>query len=280
MVQNLLVAHRQKPSVFHAGPWPVWNTCLRSLAIVDPTFEAEAEPKDQVYSGQQAYQFLLELICGLHSPVVGETEVFGQFKTFATEWVARQPQKASLVQRLLGDAKAIRTQYLNQIGIQSYGSWVRKQLRASEVHIIGGGQLAKEVLPYVQKQASSVALHVRTPSKVDFFNGAIHQFKANGFTAGAVIIAAPVSAAEVSAWLGGHQPSELFDLRETSLLDSVPVSSGTTVYHLSDIFLQIEKTKQRLLPVIEQIKIDISNRAEKLAHQGLLRPQGWDDLSA
>ncbi len=280
MVQNLVVAHRHKPLIFSSELGPVWNTCLRSVALVDEEFADSAGTTETVYNGRDAYRFLLELACGLHSPMVGETEVFGQFKIFAGEWVSRRPQNATLVQRLLSDAKALRTQYLNQIGAQSYGSWVRKKLVSTRVHMIGGGQLAREILPYVLKRSESVTLHVRQPEKVDFFNGTVERLRSGGFDSGAVIIAAPVQAAEVEAWLAGQAPTEIFDLRETSVSDPVSVSSSTKVHRLSDIFGQIEQTKQRLLPVVERVKAEIQARADKLAHQGLLRPQGWDDLSA
>lgn len=214
--------------------------------------------------------------------MIGETEVFGQFKTFANEWMAREPQAAPLVQRLIGDAKAIRTAHLSQLGNQSYGSWVRKNLgpKVSDVHILGGGQLAKEILPYVQKRTEKLTMHVRDLSKAGFFEGPVETFRPGGFTGGAAVIAAPVTASAIEAWLGIHAPSQFFDLRETAESDPVSLPASTEAYRLGEIFQQIEKTRERLVPVVERVRSEIEIRSQKLERQGLLRPQGWDDLSA
>ena len=37
---------------------------------------------DEVFTGQNAYVFLLEVVCGLKSPILGETEVHGQYREF------------------------------------------------------------------------------------------------------------------------------------------------------------------------------------------------------
>ena len=49
-----------------------WQTCLRRIVFLH---RSELEPRTssrlEIYSGREAYQFLLEVICGLHSPLVG-----------------------------------------------------------------------------------------------------------------------------------------------------------------------------------------------------------------
>lgn len=278
MLQNFAIAHCRKPQILQAEAGLIWATCLRSIAVVTPEFQTQAG--EQLFRGLEAYEFLMQVICGLHSPLVGETEVFGQFKTFAIQWAEARPQMVPLIQRLLSDAKAIRSEHLNQIGVQSYGSWVRKNLVPGVVHIVGGGQLAREVLPYVEKQASQVVLHVRDPRKVDFFTGEVQKFETCGFKGGTVILAAPVSAEETLQWMGERGAVQLFDLRETSLVDAVGADRAEQTFLLSQIFTQIEDTKKRLLPVVEKVKSEIAARGGKLAQQGLLRPQGWDDLCA
>ncbi|NJL24223.1 MAG: hypothetical protein HC902_02935 [Calothrix sp. SM1_5_4] len=217
----------------------------------------------------------MRLVCGLHSPILGETEVFGQFKIFAQSWIEREARRASLVQRVLGDAKTLRTRYLSGLGTQSYGSWLRKNLTAKKVHVLGAGHLTKEILPYLEKQAE-VVLHVRNPGKVEFFDRvrALHE---EAFDHGALVIAAPMSRTEIEAWLKAH-PCQIFDLRDNSSEDAV--CSPAPRYALKDIFSQIERTKARLIPVVNEIKEEIVSRSEKLAGHAQVRPQGWDDLCA
>ena len=97
MFEDIVIIHRQMGSKtvgkksdglgsfsgVDLSSWVVWKTCLREMAIgtssqrVRPLF---VKKSDQVYTGLQAYQFFLEVISGLHSPIIGETEVMGQVK--------------------------------------------------------------------------------------------------------------------------------------------------------------------------------------------------------
>lgn len=282
MLQNFCIVHRRKPHVFGSSEQvPVWATCLRSLAFTQSPASIDIHSQDQIFTGPKAYAFLLEIICGLHSPIVGETEVFGQFKIFLTEWLNRQPECSSLVQKILGDAKVLRSKYLSHLGNQSYGSWLRKNVKSSEVHILGGGQLVQEILPYLNKQGKSVVMHVRNPRKVDFFSGEVHSLDAQAFSGrGALIIAAPMTAPQIHNWMGTHsRPEQIFDLRDNSHLDPVLNSFGES-HGLRAIFDQIETNKSKLLPVIERVKSEIVECADKMTAQALVRPQGWDDLCA
>ena len=57
-----------------------WQTCLRSLVLLPDDFPHEDLAHGEWLEDESAYRRLLEIACGLHSPLVGETEVFGQFK--------------------------------------------------------------------------------------------------------------------------------------------------------------------------------------------------------
>ncbi|HMN67820.1 MAG TPA: hypothetical protein PKC28_04700 [Bdellovibrionales bacterium] len=274
MLQDFRIVHRRKPHLFSSTGSPVWSTCLRSLAFADH-HDLSVSEHDETFQREQAYRFLLEILCGLHSPIVGETEVFGQFKNFAQEWVRLQPQRAALIQRALADAKQLRSRYLSNLGHQSYGSWLRKNLVSRELHILGAGHLAQEILPYLKKQADRVLVHARCPEKVKLEVEAVHGLRARKFDRGALIVAAPLSAAEIETWLDGREPSEIYDLRDTSNTDPLKGAIG-----LQDIFAQIEQNKARLVPRIQAVHLEIGQRASALAGQALIRPQGWDDLCA
>lgn len=278
MLTNFCIIHRRKPRFFQEAGAPVWATCLRSLAFVKSPGEVVTEAHDEIYVGPKAYVFLLEIICGLHSPIVGETEVFGQFKNFVNHWLTHQPEHAGLAQKVLADAKALRSRHLSRLGNQSYGSWLRKNVRSDEVHILGGGHLVKEILPYLTKQGKKVTVHVRDPRKIDFHSGPVREIQNRQFTGGALIVAAPMTAAEIGAWLGANQPEQTFDLRDNSCTDKV--IQATEQYGLKAIFKQIEENKTKLLPVVEKVRTEISALTTKICSQTLVRPQGWDDLCA
>ena len=56
-------------------------TCVREIAFVDS--RAAVPSGATILHDEDAYAHLLEVICGLDSPMVGETEVLHQFKVFA-----------------------------------------------------------------------------------------------------------------------------------------------------------------------------------------------------
>jgi glutamyl-tRNA reductase len=274
MLQEFSILHRRKPFVFEHTDARTWITCLRSLKF---GASHSMDLHDEFYSGADAYRFVLEVVCGLHSPIVGETEVLGQFKIFAQAWLKEDSRWTSLVQRVLADAKAIRSTYLNRLGHQSYGSWLRKNLKPKHIHILGAGNLTQEVLPYLLKQATRVTLHVRDPKRVTFHCD-VQNIRDRGFDHGALIVAAPMNAQDIRTWLNGKTPNQIFDLRDNSNTD--PLQLKTEQHGLHDIFTQIEQTKTKLKPLIEQVKHKIYLCSQEANHQVLIRPQGWDDLCA
>src|SRR5690606_7531775 len=183
-----------------------------------------------------------------------------------------QPEHTVLAQRILSDAKALRAKNLSRLGNQSYGSWLRKNVKTSQVHILGGGQLVREILPYLNKQGKAVSLHVRDPRKIDFHTGNVQEIQARGFTEGALVIAAPMTAQGIEKWLGDLHPIQIFDLRDNSCAD--PLNRASEHHGLKAIFNQIEKNKSSLIPVIDKVRAEISMCVDRVATQALIRPQG------
>ncbi len=279
MLKDFKLIHRRKPQTFGTPNPLVWETCLRSIAFTGDPQKVNLESADELFVNHHAFEFLLEIICGLHSPIVGETEVFGQFKNFAKEWQRIEPQRARLIQRLFADAKEIRSRFLCGVGTQSYGGWLKRNMRARRIHILGGGQLAQEIAPYLLKSSDSLMLHVRSPEKVSVKGACVRGLSAKAFDGGGVVIAAPMTAVQIQTWFDGIKPKEIFDLRAESAADPLTVSCER-VHALGDVFAEIEQTRARLLPIIDQVKREISARGERLAQQFVVRPQGWDDICA
>jgi hypothetical protein len=167
MTHDLVLIHRNGSErlVFAAdsGDWFSFATCLRHIVIGDADkLEVTREflnGEDSVLFGEAAYRFLLQVICGLHSPLVGETEVYGQFKqavaTFPLPTTPVGKQLERLFQSLLADAKKIREAHLQDLGSQSYGSLLRRELKGlSRIRILGAGHLVQEILPWLSKDGS------------------------------------------------------------------------------------------------------------------------------
>src|SRR5260370_31905737 len=141
-----------------------WRTCLRRILFIKKSENAAliaAAESDgvlgspvEIYRGEESYRFLLEVICGLNSALVGETAVLGQFRDFVAN--ANLPGSPwgnflrLLISNLLVDAKRVRHEHLQGLGSQSYGSLVRQHLKGvPSVALLGGGQLAREILPWL-----------------------------------------------------------------------------------------------------------------------------------
>ncbi len=266
--------------------WRVFVTCLRSLAI---SFEETELPgvtaEDQIFRGESAYRFLLEVACGLKSPIIGETEVFGQFRHFADAW----KEKAAFFQNLYADVKSIRQVHLSHLGSQSYGSWVRKRLKSHEtVHILGTGQLAQEILIWLKKQNAKITLHSRTPQMAkerlhkalgDAMDGVeVADFKnRTNLKKSVLIVASPLKAREIAFWLDGQKPSLVIDLRDDSSTDSLIVPKSV---RLSDIFGEIESSRRQATDKVQKARAMVTDLAAKRFRSQTNRPFGWDDLCA
>lgn len=147
------------------------DTCQRSLRVTTRSVmtrtAATAErplirnPNLEIYQGEEAYFFLLSVATGLSSAIVGETDVFGQFKlawkafgdSGSASSVSMKRELSSLMQKLFEDTKEIRALYLENLGGASYGSLVRRLLGATQgdrVLLLGAGQIAQSVAPYIK----------------------------------------------------------------------------------------------------------------------------------
>src|SRR5437660_360192 len=107
-----------------------WRTCLREVVFDDAIEHAPAVSRGDgkfLIEGE-AYRTVLEILCGLQSPMLGETQVMGQFKAFPATLGRDQAWLNRLGQRLLGDAREVRTLHLQGLGSRSYGSAVRRYL--------------------------------------------------------------------------------------------------------------------------------------------------------
>jgi hypothetical protein len=124
----------------------IWRTCLREVAFVD---EVSVAPGTRGWlSDGEAYALLVEIVAGLRSPLIGETEVQAQFKAFLASLDLEQGAGILKVgRRVLADAKTIRQRHLQGFGAHSYGRLAVRHLPANaDVVLIGTGALAIEIM--------------------------------------------------------------------------------------------------------------------------------------
>ncbi|MBS1963788.1 MAG: hypothetical protein JST04_16375 [Bdellovibrionales bacterium] len=279
--------------------WVSWRTCLRSIWIgVTPGGLNDIDLSSltgpvETYEGESAYGFLLEVVCGLHSPLAGETEVMGQFKELAARLVHREDLGAlqEVFRQLLTDAKAIRRTHLTNLGSQSYGSLTRKVLKNSErVHVIGSGQLAEEILPWL-KEFRSVEVFCRNAEKRDelsrkfpdaqFASLEVAVPESEDFGRNALVIAAPMPSGEIAEWVGrhGHRFEMLVDLRGEAESDPLPdFFAELETVRLGDFFTSMEANLEMIRARVARAREDIGQVSRTRGMRQEIRPFGWDDL--
>lgn len=153
----------------------VLKTCQRTLVIsVGPTISGQDTNKSKVIHGKEAYIFLLEIICGLKSKLVGENEIVGQFKIAYKEYAASKHKcnKVLLIlEKLFKDSKEIRTNYLLGLSHKTYSSITRKHIvnknKAESVLILGSGQLAEDLINQFKKKIK-VYISGRNTDRINF----------------------------------------------------------------------------------------------------------------
>lgn len=278
-----------------------WQTCLRRILFLNANenralIEAAEDqqlipPTAEVFRGQQAYRFLLEVICGLNSPIVGETAVMGQFKEFLLH--AKFPKTPwgtflrDLSTNLMIDAKRIRHAHLQKLGSQSYGSLVRQNVKGMPaVAVLGAGKLAREILPWLIGK-TKVRVFCRNLQKASDLLKEYPEIELLQYSTSdagwneneaALVIAAPLKAAQVAAWsnLQTAHFSKCLDLRGEAETD--PVSGQ--VIKLHELFEALRAERRRLESHVEAARADIKQLVQRQTQQAQFRPFGWEDLCA
>lgn len=303
MVPNFSLWHTRKqekgaplPALISSGDdGLVWETCLRRIRFCfgplgDVSVERQSNSQDaELLSGRAAYIFLLEIISGLHSPVVGETEVMGQFRDFVRGLNGEDLETTRLkeiAQLVCEDAKRVREQYLLGLGHQSYGSVARRWLKGEErVMIIGTGQLAQESAEWLQG-AAQVVLLSRNPERAQAQlppGLAVLPLSSMKTYASqdpiSLIIAAPFSAETLHELADTRRFNKVVDFRDVSTSD--PLSLGESLHTLADVFAEFSQRKAELENRISQAKQGIEERAQKRWDgRQQNRPFGWEDVCA
>lgn len=305
MIENLTIFHVKKSSGVSPLPlsnndWALFETCQRYIYIsmipqvdIVKITDVVGFSSDQVSKGKSAYSILLNILCGLESKIIGETEVFGQFKIFAnnqgvdsTSWFS---QFRRIAQFLILDVKEIRNKFLSNMGLRSYGSLTKFHVNNyKHIAIFGGGQLAQKALPYLNDGTHQICMYLRSSAKADAIPERLKKniqiynltIKALPFPIEALIIAAPISSSEIEAWLKRTKtsPSIIVDLRDLTTDTKLDVKSHLVT--LEDLFTQIEKTSNLFESQVENAKTHIISLTQRRFSMRHFRPFGWEDICA
>lgn len=247
-------------------------TCLRHLVIGTNSVEDLGTPQ---FEGWAAYRHLLSVICGLQSPVLGETEVFGQFKVQSKEF-PENLQK--IVRQLLADAKTVRTRHLSGFGGASYGSIAREYLKGSDqIVVLGVGHLAQEIYPWLAKSAERIFVCSR--KKKPFLvssAGSTQVVSMNDLTdlTCQLVIAAPISNDIIESWVAQN------NIKLDKVVDFRQASSGEFpgALTLEMIFSKLQKNQDERSAIKAQAFATIEEILESHKNKSDLRPLGWEDL--
>jgi glutamyl-tRNA reductase len=280
------VIHRCPPG----GPIPegaaAWRTCLREVVFVQDVAPA-ASDDEVVLSNEAAYGLLVEIVSGLRSPLIGETEVQAQFKAFLasldgsrSRWLQR------LGQRVLADAKQVRRRHFQGFGAHSYAELAGAYLTAPRTVIVGTGALAQKVLSTRHADAL-VDVWGRSADKRPDAACTLRFHLYPGPPAWdracdepvAVVIAAPVDDASLDAVLSHYATiAVVVDLRAADQVTPLPAS--LRVVTLSDLFMHANRGASDAPSRVNAAKADIRALARAYAGREELHPFGWDDLCA
>ncbi len=289
MSHSFRVFHKDTP-ILPIGEWPhgYWalKTCLRTILITENEQIPSVLKDFEVFSDERAYGFLLEVVCGMHSPMVGETEIFGQFKTFLNQNRAEFSSGLNQVMdNLLTEAKKIRFEYLQNLGCTSYGSLLRKNIgdKDTPIAILGAGSLTADLLPWLLKRKTKPEVFTRTPENYPDFEtqwsgltlSSLSDFSSHPPMQGLLIIAAGIETSVVNDLLKNHKFSGIFDLRGESSSDPI---DGYHVVKLNDLFTDLQKNRQQVLEVKEKVTRVIDRNVQKFKLIEKQRPFGWEDL--
>lgn len=272
-----------------AAPAPpeatTWRTCLREIHFVP---ETETDASD-VLEDAEAYALLLEVVCGLRSPIIGETEVQAQFKQFLASEAHADPALARIGQRVLGDAKHIRHKYLQGFGAHSYGRRAAEYLTGERLAVVGTGALAAEVT-----QAAPAAMPVDVwgrsaervlptrPVGLTFSLIADARPEQRRLDATSLVIAAPIGSDDLSRVLSIYQDLRLVvDLRSADQQTPIPRQGpNPTVVTLADLLARASRSEPDGAPRVRAAKAEVRLLAAQFASHEQLRPLGWDDVCA
>lgn len=265
----------------------LFETCLRKIWISYHDLNSEiSNPQNlesvQILQDDEAYSFLLEVLCGLKSPLIGETEVFGQFKNQVLKTIQPNNPLMKVIMSLMADTKNIRSRHLKNLGSSSYGSLARKHLVGfKSLDIIGAGQFVQSLKPWIEKLDIHTHVYTRSPENyASIYEGSKWTVRPTSeYTPllakapKALFICAPIdmSAFDLTVY------NLIIDFRDAQFVGDI---THVNMKILAEIFQEIEKDNLFAEQKKQDALVSIEQASELYISAMNHRPFGWDDLSA
>ncbi len=267
----------------------LFETCLRQMFILsEDQFQNKKNAKvfksAKILRNLEAIEYLIKVISGLESPILGETEVLGQFKKQVLPQLKEHNEFKPVVDFILSITKFVRTKHLKSLGSQTYGSMVRRVLKSEKnVLFIGSGVLATSILPWVY-ESKICMFSVRNVEKFKSSEISEKYQKVKAFSVEeklnydfplSVVVCAPISSKDLEKHLENVNVETIVDLRENSEQDELKVPK-TKAYRLKEVFTEISQKESQREVILDNVNKDIKERIDTnfVKH----RPFGWDDL--
>lgn len=266
-----------------------FETCLRGLLISTNGFplEFQQQPPTDFLQGDQAYAWLLEVLAGLHSPLLGETEVLGQFREQVVFPLGSSVPR--FLKWIVEDVKKVRHECLQNLGQKTYGSLARRILDGDQpLYFLGAGQMTREILPFMQQEnrqtvkvvARSLDRAQRTlppSSEIQLWNTIIQEPVFD------LIVAAPVGDEALREWLDLH-PGNVHRCLDLRALPAQGAQSACSTlggfWNLEDFFKLQQGEESIAREKVRQARLRIQQVTEKRWSQRWDRPFGWEDVCA
>lgn len=263
-----------------------WKTCMRSIYLGDERIIPKRNYADipfEVYYGYNAYKFLLEVVSGLHSKLFGETEVMRQFReNFKNEVLPKSSfgeYLRKLRDEIIEDSRKLRSGYLRNLGDQSYGGLAHRFLgKVRKVTVLGTGQLAEQVLPWLLENGREVTVIGRNWERLNLLQTRF-PVKTYGlenfFVEESLVICAPVSVQNlVKNWNPG---TIIVDFREKTEGDVFP---ETCKYYSFEYILELLKENEvRNKKLKEKLEIVVSKIVEDRELVSSNNVFCWEDIA-
>lgn len=258
----------------------VMATCQRTLILSYKEAAKSNVTSNLNLTGVDAYIYLLEVICGLQSKLLGENEIVSQFKdayhSFLSD-IDRDTRLQRILEKLLKDAKLVRTKYLIGIGQKTYAAIVRKELTdkrgAEKVLIYGSGQLTEDLINQLKKKAN-VYICARNSERVNELVQ-LHGIKSYPWNeriqaAGDfAYICNTIGCKHViwdgeyfNSWQSSHTQKCFIDLGSPSVI-STALNRSQDVWRLSDVLSEGAIKEERKKEQIEKARVALQEMAIK-----------------
>jgi glutamyl-tRNA reductase len=265
MWSDLILLHdiRSPRSKENLNGFLTWNTCQRTIRIgFSPTPSDEIHKLDlgDQYLQESALCLLIETVCGLHSRLFGEREIFTQFEDrFKESKLRHLPNQRSFftLKKTVSDiSSAIRSQVICPVLDISYGKLTLKAIpKGKSIAILGTGNLALSLLSDLVPHAKEVLVVGRNLSTLkqlqSQFNIKINSFDSFAANSEVYIIATPTISPNLISTINGR--GLIIDFREDNMNSDEDLSQY--------ISLEMLLSRYQNHPAkMEELKVQIAKR--------------------